>query len=297
MKNVIIGKMRTKGKLIMEDEKNNGFEDTTTEIIKYDDDVIRKAKRAIESTEAVSLIKRASLRLTNAHDWSNQNGKPYLEVSGAEKVANWFGIAWKIDEPKLEYEDDGNYSYTYKGSFSFQGRSIEVIGARGTMDGFFTGSDKKPKPVSEVDRNDVKKSALTNLIGNGITRILGIRNLTWADLAEAGIKKEDVKSIEYKAPEMTEESKDLRDKIEKMLNEMAGGDPKKFAAGLCKITSFIGKDGKEVKGKSKLDDLSEKAIPVTYGKLEKVYEEWKKTHDTAEDIETGFEMAEQAGRV
>ena len=42
-------------------------------------------------------------------------------------------------------------------------------------------------------------AALTNLFGNGITRILGIRNLTWEDLQKfAEITKEQVTTIQYK---------------------------------------------------------------------------------------------------
>jgi hypothetical protein len=41
-------------------------------------------------------------------------------------------------------------------------------------------------------------AAMTNLLGNGITRLLGIRNLTWEDLEKyAGIKKDQVGKIEY----------------------------------------------------------------------------------------------------
>jgi hypothetical protein len=45
----------------------------------------------------------------------------------------------------------------------------------------------------------VKKAAYTNLLGNGITRILGLRNLTWEDLQEfAGISKDQVGRVDYK---------------------------------------------------------------------------------------------------
>ncbi len=45
----------------------------------------------------------------------------------------------------------------------------------------------------------MKKAALTNLFGNGITRILGIRNLTWTDLKEfAGITQDQVTAIQYR---------------------------------------------------------------------------------------------------
>ena len=86
------------------------------------------------------------------------------------------------------------------------GRSIEVEGSRSSKDSFFkqylyeTGKERKEKPIDERDnKRDVKMAALTNLLGNGITRLLGIRNLTWDDLEKfAGIKKEEVGKVEYK---------------------------------------------------------------------------------------------------
>ena len=263
----------------------------------YADDLIAKAEQAEKRIEAINRIKRAALRVTNIHDWVNQNGRPYLQVSGGEKVARLFGISWQLDPAQKTIYDDGHFGFTYKGYFYMGSASIEFEGSRSSKDGFFSKAKGQDVPPSEIDENDVKKAALTNTIGNGVTRLLGIRNLTWDDLKEAGIDPDRITSIDYGQSEMTDETKELRDKIEKMLNDMAGGDPKKFAAGLCKITSFVGKDGKEVKGKTKLSQLSEKAIPVTYGKLEKIYAEWKKNHDTAEDIEEGFEQAEQEGMI
>ncbi|MBA7584101.1 hypothetical protein ES708_26054 [subsurface metagenome] len=92
---------------------------------------------------------------------------------------------------------------------------------------------------------------------------------------------------------MTEEAKDLRDKIGSMLMEMAGSNKAEASKFLTKHTSFVGKDGKEVKGKSSLAGLSEKAIPVTYGKVKEAYGEWKKDKKDAEDIEKKFEENEK----
>lgn len=123
-------------------------------------------------------------------------------ASGAEKIANLFNISWQIDEPTMEQEEDGTITYNYKGRFSLGGRSIEAEGSRSSRDEFFrkyiweNGRKVGEKPL---DRRDLKMAALTNLLGNGITRILGIRNLTYEDLLEfAGIRKDDIKGVEYK---------------------------------------------------------------------------------------------------
>ena len=164
-------------------------------------DIAEQAERRVE---AIIKIKKVALKVTNKFDWTNQQDRPYLQVSGSEKIANLFNISWRIDEPRLEFEDDGHFTYTFKGEFSLGGRTIEVEGSRSSKDPFFKKYDwkdgtKMEKPISAIDKRDVKMAALTNLLGNGISRILGIRNLQWSDLEEfAGIKKDDVQGIEYK---------------------------------------------------------------------------------------------------
>lgn len=172
-----------------------------------DDSLIQIAKQAEARIDAVIKIKQIALKVTNGNDWCDQDGKPYLEASGSEKVANVFNISWRFldPEPKYEEEQDGHYTYTYRGEFCLAGRTIEVEGSRSSKDGFFKqnvweNNVKTEKDVRDRDnKRDVKMAALTNLLGNGITRILGIRNLTYADLEKfAGIKQDEVKGVKYK---------------------------------------------------------------------------------------------------
>lgn len=175
-----------------------------------DDQLLKMAAVASRRVEAVKRIKATALAVTNERDWVNQDGNPYLMVSGAEKLAALFGIEWSFlrPEPILEEEADGHYTYTYQARFTCMQRTIEVEGSRSSRDGFFRqytgyGDQKKEKPLDKRDnRRDVKMAALTNLIGNGITRILGIRNLTWDDLKEyAKIDPSKVKGFVYKKAE------------------------------------------------------------------------------------------------
>lgn len=173
-----------------------------------DNTLIAVAEQAEKRVEAMQKIKRMALKLTNPHDWVDESGKPYLQASGAEKVARLFGISWRISEPERESIEGGHFTYTYHGEFSLAGASIEAIGTRSSKDGFFKKYEWKGEgekrtrvelPVSEIDPGDIKKAAYTNLLANGITRLLGIRNLTYEDLKEyAGISKEQITSVEYK---------------------------------------------------------------------------------------------------
>jgi hypothetical protein len=160
------------------------------------DQLLAVAEAAEKRIDAVNRIKGLALRVTNYQDWTDQGGKPYLQVSGSEKVARLFGISWRLNEPVREEHDDGHYSYTIKGYFSMGAAEIEVVGTRSSKDPFFSRNGKVP--VTEIDRNDVKKGAMTNCIGNGITRLLGIRNLTWDEVRSGGVNQSKVSKVEYK---------------------------------------------------------------------------------------------------
>ena len=173
-----------------------------------DDTIIQLAENAEKRIEAIKKIKTIALKVTNPNDWIDQQGRPYLQASGSTKVARVFGVSWRIDEPVREDFEDGHFQFTFKGEFSLAGATIESIGVRGSKDGFFSTRhkwDEKAKkklpydvPPREIDAGDVKKAALTNLLGNGVTTILGIRNMTWAEIAAVmGFGKEDVTNIQY----------------------------------------------------------------------------------------------------
>lgn len=184
--------------------------ETTTEIMPLGGDaLVSVAENAERRIDAMVKIKALALKMTNVHDWTDQGGKPYLQVSGSEKVARLFGISWRVSEPVYQQEENGHFTYTYKGEFSLGGATIEAIGVRSSKDGFFkkytyNGNERVELPSSEIDKGDVKKAAYTNCLGNGITRILGLRNLTWDDLKPSGITQEAIKGagkgIQYKKP-------------------------------------------------------------------------------------------------
>jgi len=169
-----------------------------------DNTLIQLAEQAEKRIDAMMKIKRMALKMTNRHDWTDQGGKPYMQVSGAEKVARLYGISWQISEPVFETEEGGHFSYTYKGYFSLAGATIEAIGTRSSKDPFFNkysydNGTKTALPPSAIDKGDLKKAAYTNLLGNGISRILGLRNLTYEDLEEfAGITRDMIGKVDYK---------------------------------------------------------------------------------------------------
>ncbi len=176
------------------------------------DKLVEISQQAEKRIEAVKKIKTMALRLTNSHDWTDQGGKPYLQVSGSEKVARLFGISWRfIGDIQRKDEEGGHFSFEVPMEFVMVGASVEFRGSRSSKDPFFSKKYGNDIPPSEIDKTDVMKAAITNTIGNGITRLLGIRNLTWNDLEGAGIKQGDVGRVEYKK-EKPEQGASIGDK-------------------------------------------------------------------------------------
>lgn len=167
-------------------EANTNELDTEISMLS-NDNLLAMAEQAERRIEAINRIMSASLKITNEKDWVLIGGTPYLQESGATKVARLFGIGWSIENPILETESDGHFTYTYKGKFFMGGTSIEATGSRSSKDDFFVGKTN-PKAPQDIDKRDVKMSAYTNCINNGIKRILpGLRNLTVEDMTKAGL--------------------------------------------------------------------------------------------------------------
>lgn len=178
---------------------------TATQPVATTEDLEYAIKTAEKTMELVKKIKILAIKQTNKHDWVDMQGKPYLQSSGAEKIARLFGISWKICEgyPKREDKQDEKgsyYIYAYKGEFTMGGKSIEVIGTCSQRDKFF-GKDKNTetgfKNAADVDITNIMKKANTNMINRGITTLLGIRNLTWEEVENGGVEQQKTAKVTY----------------------------------------------------------------------------------------------------
>lgn len=152
------------------------------------DNVLTLADRADKMVGALNKIMQAAIKITAPKDWVLIGGTPYLQESGASKVARLFGISWRICDgyPKEEFRKDGYPTYTYRMVFSLGAQSVEAEGMRSASDEFFTGKGRKN--VDEIDLADVKRAAYTNCLNRGIKGILpGLRNLDVTDLERAGL--------------------------------------------------------------------------------------------------------------
>lgn len=197
------------------------------------DNLIKIADEAEKRIQAVRKIKAIALQITNPNDWVDENGKPYLQSSGGEKVGRLFGISWRISDGQREELEGGHFKYTYKGEFSLGGATIEAVGTRSSKQAFFNvrykDGEKVELPASEIDSGNVMKAAYSNCVGNGVTRILGIRNLTWDEVEEyAKFKRSETTSVKYKEKKQTFEDLPVcptcgKDSIIKGKEEYGGG--------------------------------------------------------------------------
>lgn len=163
------------------------------------DDFLALAEKRVES---VQRIKQIALKITNKNDWVDQEGKPYLQASGAEKVARLFGINWSKQSHRKEFSSDDRgpfFFYVYTADFFLRGGdSVSAVGTCSSRDKFFAKERGEWKPASEVDETNIMKAAYTNMVANGITRLLGLRNMNWEEVEKfSGIKRSEVAGVKY----------------------------------------------------------------------------------------------------
>jgi hypothetical protein len=195
----------------MDDEKKNkgtALVPTQAEIIETTDDLLAIAQRRVEF---VGKLIDMSLARTSYLDWVNQQGKPYLLHSGAEKVARLFGVKLSDVNSRKEWTEDSTgryYIYVTTGRASLPGNydSIEALGTCGQRDKFFAWETLykdgkkiggKWKDTGDIDETNVMKASYSNFVVNAITHLLGLRNLTWEQLEKAKIDIKKILKVEY----------------------------------------------------------------------------------------------------
>lgn len=167
------------------------------------DNILYLAEKADRYIEAMNRIMDAALKITNELDWVLIGGKPYLQESGATKVARLFGISIQlIGRPLIECDPEGYKTYTYKARFMLKDQFVECEGSRSMREDFFAGKpdeNGKIKKPDAIDERDVKMAAYTNCINNGIKRLIpNLRNIDVDTLERAGIDVKKLKGYTFK---------------------------------------------------------------------------------------------------
>lgn len=164
------------------------------------DDIIAAAERRINNLQKVISL---ALKITNQHDWVDFSGRPFLNASGTQKVARLFGVCWKdLRTDKVVSSDEKGQFYFYKttGLFNLKGKNdyVEATGTCSSKDKFFGSIGGVEKPLSEIDETNILKASITNCISNGITSLLGLKNLTWEQVTGgAEFKKQNISGFKF----------------------------------------------------------------------------------------------------
>lgn len=162
---------------------------------------------ATKRVEFFDKVTKLSLKRTSVHDWVDQNGKPYLQATGAEKLMALWGIY--TQDVTIHIDMDATtgfpiYEVTGRVGSRTLGTEMDVIGGRNANDKFY--QDQLAK-TGRLDLLDVRKAAYSNWLVNAITRIIGMRGLTWADVKAATsgsvTEKTATGQVSYKKSEPT----------------------------------------------------------------------------------------------
>ena len=270
---------------------------TPSEIAFDSQHAVKRAENIIKAMDSV--IKLALLR-TNYQDWVRMGKGLYLQESGAMKVRPVFGIYFRDLTIAKENHEDGSYAYTSQvtcGSTVLDKwygteATIEQIGTRSSRDTFFTGKDGR----KEADEQDVKKAAIANCRGRAIVALLGLQNMSDDDLRKVGVDVSKIAGVEYKTGSQggataSGTDKEIQVKLYNLMTKHYGtSDEAALSKYLQELTSFVGKDGKKVTGKSSLKDLTGKWLQSTYGKMKQLAEAEEQT------ITDNFEKEEAGAR-
>lgn len=241
----------------------------------------RVAAEAESRVAAMKAIKKAALKLTNTRDWvihgSGDKAKPYMCASGAEKIAAIGVSVLGIRHTKDWDEDEKGryYIYTYNGIFSIAGRSLEAIGTCTSRDQFFAVRQGELKPLGEVPQDNIAKAAYSNMLVNGISRLLGFRSVTLEELKETGLDISKLQKVEYAegtkgAP--SDKDKEHHKELGGILVELSSGDTDEAKDMLEDLTAFEGDKG-PVKGLRTLQRLKGKRLDIALDKARRIYQD------------------------
>lgn len=239
-------------------------------------------------------IRKAAIKLTSYVDWSDFGGNPYLEWKGASKIAMAFGVSYTLDAilPEICKDEIGEWiEYTISGKATWNGRTVTEIGTGSSRDDFFGKRTREKEngekekyylPLSEIDRTDIKKKALTNFLNRGLKSLMGL-SFSWeeiSDLTDGRINKEKCgasgRSINYDrgkkggSQQGDAETTKKRGELRSMLLEMSNGNKKEARKSLKELSTWK-KGDKTYEGKETVDDLSIKQVHFLHRKISDEY--------------------------
>lgn len=165
-------------------------------------DLVALEKRVEGQLVAYDRLLKATVSRTLPSDWVDQSGIPYLMATGAERIARPWGIYIKNVQVTKEDRSDAKGDYFIYWAKGIVGSrlldsELEFMGSCSSRDKFFGLKDGQLKEIEDVDETNIRKKAWNNLFINGVTRLLGLRRLSWQFLKDCGIEKTGVTRVDY----------------------------------------------------------------------------------------------------
>lgn len=226
------------------------------------------------------LIKIA-IQQTNEEDWILQGGKPYLEGTGAEKIAPIFGVRVTgivrsiengVDEDgttvgmkwrRFRHDATGEIAVGNRVVYSLQG----LFGSSWTKDDFFGKTKTGFKPLADIDMRDLEYKSYTDLMRVAVVRLVGLRSVTVDELKAAGLDLTKIKDVQRGA-EFNDEEKKKQEEFLEIAKRMVGTDAAKIKSLTREMTSWKTQDGKDM-GVDNITLKGGKQLDIALDKLKK----------------------------
>jgi len=252
-------------------------------------EIVAKAEAAVAM---VKKVKALALGVTNHADWERFGDKAYLNESGSKKLGTIFGVSISSAGPTVETnarDEAGKPVRTYisqvKASVKGPGgelREVTEEGCADSKDDFFRyrwrDGKREELPFDELDFCSIRKKARTNALGRAMKSLLGYGNVLWEEVVGNVSKADQVTQVQFKgtAPKTAQtvssaDSASLKDKLWKMLLDLASGDETR-AAGLLTQYSSFDKDGKHFEYKGAILSMKDGWAGATYKKVKAAWE-------------------------
>lgn len=125
-----------------------------------------------------------AIAATHPGQWQMLGDKPWPTGPACEAMARRCAVSWdkpEADKNDISDENGPAYMWTYRARFYLPGGmdSIWAEGHCSSRDQFLgTGVDYDTRGMPEVEEGHIRQAAQTNMIVNGVTRLLGVRNLS-----------------------------------------------------------------------------------------------------------------------
>lgn len=155
-----------------------------------------------QRNELLGRLLNYAIQATHAGQWVDQQGKPYPTAAAAEVMARRCAVRIDgVQVNKSQSSDDKGQFYLYvatcTASLPGEYDSIQAIGTCSSRDQFLGTETQNGRVLSEIDEGNIMKAAYSNMVVNAVTRLLGVRNMTWEQLEKLGIAKDGAAHVEY----------------------------------------------------------------------------------------------------